>query len=104
MVGLFPPRSRLNPDANTMEIIPDKRKIIGLVENASTGKLCLPNFQRDFVWTRDGVADLLRSMLRQYYLGSLLLLRCDPQNPPFAPVVLRGAKPERAEPRPDLLV
>lgn len=104
MVGLFLPRSGLNPDANTMEIIPDKRKIIGLVENASTGKLCLPNFQRDFVWTRDGVADLLRSMLRQYYLGSLLLLRCDPQNPPFAPVVLRGAKPERAEPRPDLLV
>ena len=87
-----------------MDIIPDKRKVIGLVENANTGKLCLPNFQRDFVWKRDEVADLLRSMLRRYYIGSLLLLRCDPRNPPFAPVVLRGARPEYAEPRPDLLI
>jgi len=87
-----------------MEIIPDKRKIVGLVEQAHAGKICLPNFQRDFVWPREQVADLVRSILRRYFVGSLLLLRCDPQKPPFAPQFLRGAKPQNVEPRPDLLV
>jgi uncharacterized protein with ParB-like and HNH nuclease domain len=87
-----------------MEIIPDKRKIVGLVEQAYEGKLCLPEFQRDFVWTHEAVADLVRSILRGYYIGSLLLLRCDPQRPPFAPTYLRGAKGTYQEPRPDLLI
>ena len=87
-----------------MEIIPDKRKVVGLVEQAYEGKICLPNFQRDFVWTREEVADLVRSIVRGYFIGSLLLLRCDPANPPFTPVYLRGAKPSYQEPRPELLV
>ena len=76
-----------------MEIIPDKRKIILLVEQAHEGKICLPNFQRDFIWTREEVADLVRSIVRGYFIGSLLLLRCDADNPPFAPIFLRGNKP-----------
>lgn len=87
-----------------MDIYPGKRKVIGLVEQAHTGYLCLPNFQRDFVWSREEVADLLRSIVRGYFVGSLLLLRCDPQKPPFAPIFLRGAKPVLAEPQPELLV
>lgn len=86
-----------------MNIIPDKRKLVGLIEHAQEGKLCLPDFQRDFVWRRDAVADLLRSVLRQYFVGSLLLLRCDPQNPPFAPILLRGAGSAPQGPRPELL-
>jgi hypothetical protein len=87
-----------------MEIIPDKRRVIGLVEQGHEGKICLPNFQRDFVWTREEVADLVRSIVRGYFIGSLLLLRCDANNPPFAPIFLRGAKPAYREPRPELLV
>ena len=87
-----------------MEIIPDKRKVTGLVEAAYEGKICLPNFQRDFVWTREEVADLVRSIVRGYFIGSLLLLRCDANNPPFAPVFLRGSEPPRREPRPELLI
>ena len=87
-----------------VEIIPDKRKVIGLVEAAYEGKICLPNFQRDFVWARDEVADLVRSIVRGYFIGSLLLLRCDANNPPFAPVFLRGAAPPSREPRPELLI
>jgi hypothetical protein len=87
-----------------MEIIPDKRKVVGLVEQAHAGGICLPNFQRDFVWTREEVADLVRSIVRGYFIGSLLLLRCDKANPPFAPIFLRGSKPAHREPRPELLV
>lgn len=87
-----------------MDIYPDKRKVISLVEQAHTGKLCLPHFQRDFVWSREEVADLLRSILRGYFIGSLLLLRSDPVKPPFAPEFLRGAKPKSADPQPERLV
>jgi hypothetical protein len=87
-----------------VEIIPDKRRIVGLVEQAYEGKVCLPNFQRDFVWTREEVADLVRSIARGYFIGSLLLLRSDPTNPPFAPVFLRGAKPAYRDARPEVLV
>jgi len=87
-----------------MDIIPDKRKLVGLVEQAKDGKLCLPDFQRDFVWRRDEVAELLRSVLRRYFIGSLLLLRCDPHKPPFAPVFLRGANPIFKKPNPELLI
>jgi len=65
-----------------MEIIPDKRKLVGLVEQAYEGKICLPDFQRDFVWPPDQIADLLRSILRGYFVGSLLLLRSDRGKPP----------------------
>lgn len=87
-----------------MEIIPDKRRIVGLVEHAHEGKICLPNFQRDFVWTREEVADLVRSIMRGYFIGSLLLLRCDPNHPPFAPEFLRGAQSPYKDGRPEHLV
>lgn len=69
-----------------MQITPATRKIVNLVEQAAEGTLCLPEFQRDFVWPREQVADLVRSMLRGYYVGSLLLLHSDPNDPPFQPV------------------
>lgn len=87
-----------------MDIIPDKRRVVSLVEQAFGGRICLPNFQRDFVWTREEVADLVRSIVRGYFIGSLLLLRCDPAKPPFAPIFLRGAKPTQVEPHPELLI
>jgi len=85
-------------------MIPDKRPVVRLVEQAYEGKLCLPAFQRDFVWKRDEVADLVRSIVRGYFIGSLLLLRCDAQNPPFTPVFLRGARPLFKAPLPELLI
>ena len=87
-----------------MEIIPDKRKVVGLVEQAHEGKICLPNFQRDFVWTREEVADLVRSIVRGllHRLAASPSLRCE--HPPFAPVFLRGTKPAYQEPRPELLI
>jgi hypothetical protein len=87
-----------------MDIYPIKRKIVTLVEEAHEGTICIPNFQRDFVWRRDEVADLVRSILRGYFIGSLLLLRSDPNNPPFAPVYLRGSDPSLKTPQPKTLI
>lgn len=105
LTGLWLQPDLLRPyDPSAMEIIPDKRKVVGLIEHAHEGKICLPNFQRDFVWTREEVADLVRSIIRGYFIGSLLLLRCDPNHPPFAPEFLRGANPPYKDGRPELLV
>ena len=41
-----------------MDMTPTKTKVISLVEQAQKGTVCLPNFQRDFVWTRNEVAEL----------------------------------------------
>ena len=87
-----------------MEIIPDKRKLVGLVEQAYEGKICLPDFQRDFVWPPEQIADLLRSILRGYFVGSLLLLRSDRNKPPFSPTLLRGANSIYTDVKPELLL
>jgi len=61
--------------------------------------------QRDFVWAREEVAELVRSIIRGYFIGSLLLLRCDLNSPPFAPAgFLCGAQPPYKEPQPEHLV
>jgi len=86
------------------DIIPDKRNLLHLVELGMNGKVCLPNFQRDFVWSSGEIADLIRSILRGYYVGSLLLLRCDPNEPPFEPIALRGAQPTHTTLQPEYLV
>ena len=87
-----------------MEITPNKRKVISVVEEAYSSEVCLPNFQRDFVWNREEVADLLRSVLRGYFIGSLLMLNCNKQNPPFAPLALRGSQPHQTSLCPGQLV
>jgi len=87
-----------------VEITPDKKRLTKLVEAAYDGDLCLPHFQRDFVWTRDQVGDLIRSVLRGYFIGSLLLLSSDPDRPPFAPIALTGASAQAEALRPTSLV
>ncbi len=78
-----------------MDVTPTMRKVVDLVNKANEGEVCLPDFQRDFVWSREEVADLVRSILRGYYIGSLLLLGCNPTDPPFQLVALRGAKKQQ---------
>lgn len=46
-----------------MDITPDKKRLLDLVERARSGEIALPEFQRNFVWTRDDVRDLLTSVL-----------------------------------------
>lgn len=52
-----------------------------LIQRIRTGRLALPDFQRDFVWNPSRVVELLDSVSRQWPIGSLLLLS-GPQ--PFA--------------------
>ncbi len=66
-----------------MEIRPDKRELLKFVDGAVEGELALPQFQRNFVWSRDDITDLLLSIFKGYFIGSLLLLRVSREHSPF---------------------
>lgn len=65
-----------------MDFQPTTFTIDKIVRWIDTGKLALPDFQRDFVWSPGKVAELLDSVSRGWPIGSLLLLD-GPQ--PFKP-------------------
>lgn len=52
---------------------PTLEKITDLATGVVRGEIRLPKFQRDFVWSKDQVLDLMDSVSRNYPIGSLLL-------------------------------
>ncbi len=87
-----------------MEISHDNPKLVGMVERAREGKIVLPEFQRDFVWSRDGIADLLVSILKGYFVGTFLALRTDVDNNPFAVRSIQGVEKYPEDLRPELML
>ncbi len=87
-----------------MELITDKKALIALVEDASKGQIALPQFQRNFVWGREDIADLLRSLFRGYFIGSFLLLRVHPDHAPFCFRALQGVELHPDQLRPEWLI
>jgi len=54
---------------------PDLEDLLPLVKGIYEGKILLPEFQRDFVWSNQDIKDLLVSILNGYFIGTFLLLR-----------------------------
>jgi len=44
-----------------------------LLDEIDSGMVLLPEFQRGYVWNRDQVRDLMRSLYRGYRVGGLLM-------------------------------
>lgn len=70
---------------------PSNQKLFDLVKDAGEGKLALPQFQRSFVWSPGDVQELLVSVFKQYFIGSLLVMTIDPANPPFSVRPVEGS-------------
>lgn len=87
-----------------MEITYDNPKLVGMVERAREGKVVLPEFQRDFVWSRDGITDLLVSILRGYFIGSFLVLNTDIESSPFAVRPVQGVNRHEDDLKPELML
>lgn len=73
-----------------MSMRPGQEGLIDIVDESEDGRLVLPHFQRSFVWNRGEVEELLVSVLNDYFIGTLLLLRVDPEKPPFEPRSIEG--------------
>ena len=76
----------------SMEIVESPKanpdNLLRIIEDARRAKVVIPDFQRSFVWERDGIQDLLTSILRGYFMGMFLMLDTPSENAmfPFRPV------------------
>jgi len=87
-----------------MKTTPDNQKLISLIEESRNGKLVLPQFQRNFVWSRDDITSLLVSILQGHFIGSFLLLNTDSENAPFAYRPLQGIDPISIKNSPNAMI
>ncbi|MEI7988742.1 MAG: DUF262 domain-containing protein [Chloroflexota bacterium] len=87
-----------------MKTTPDNQKLLDLIESARKGKIVLPQFQRNFVWSRDDITALLISIFQGHFIGSFLFLNADSENIPFAVRSLQGIDLSIANLRPDAMV
>lgn len=56
---------------------PDAKKYSDLINDIKRGFIKIPKFQRDFVWSIDGTAKLLDSILKGYPIGTFILWQTD---------------------------
>jgi len=75
-----------------MELSQGSKSLQDLVKKAFNGEVMLPDFQRNFVWTRGDVEELFKSLLENMFIGSFLIHNVDPLNPPFKTIEIAGAK------------
>jgi len=87
-----------------MEISTDKKELKGLIEKTHSGEIVLPQFQRNFVWGIDDIEDLLKSLLKGYFIGNFLLLRVDKDNIPFSIRAIAGLNLESEELKPEFMI
>ena len=52
---------------------PDHVSLANMVGRLREGRYVIPDFQRDFEWEPSDINELMRSIFRDYYIGSLLL-------------------------------
>ncbi len=76
-----------------MEVSQDNKKLVELVEQAKSGLLTLPEFQRNFVWWRQSIESLLESLVKGHYIGALLFLKTDSEHMPFGNRPIAGLPP-----------
>lgn len=55
----------------------EQLSISKLIHTMNNNKVCLPSFQRDFVWNPEQMAKLIESVVRHFPIGTLLFLKYD---------------------------
>src|SRR3954454_6508588 len=63
-----------------------------LLDQASTGRLQLPDFQRGWVWDDNHIASLLASISMSYPIGAVMTLQTGNQDVRFRPRPLEGVE------------
>ena len=56
-----------------MELEWSKNKLLELVRKAYHGEVMLPDFQRNFVWARNNIEELICSLLERMFIGTFLI-------------------------------
>lgn len=61
-----------------------------LMQKVSSGRIQLPDFQREWVWDTDHISSLLASVSMSYPVGAIMMLETD-DHQQFRPIALEGA-------------
>ncbi|MDG0866379.1 DUF262 domain-containing protein [Candidatus Lucifugimonas marina] len=59
---------------------PDHMSLNSLVNRLKDGRYVIPDFQREFEWSPKDIQELVKSIFRDYYIGSLLLWKGKTEN------------------------
>lgn len=89
-----------------MQLSQGSKSLLDLAKKAYSGEVMLPDFQRNFVWARQDVEELLKSLLEDMFIGTFLVHNVSPSNPPFKTISIEGAKLVNINfsPTPNLLI
>ena len=89
-----------------MQLQHGQQSLLELVKKAYEGEVMLPDFQRNFVWARQDVEELLKSLVESMFIGTFLIHHIDPQNPPFKTIEIEGVKTVNSNfsPNPKILI
>ncbi|ADQ06873.1 Protein of unknown function DUF2081 [Caldicellulosiruptor hydrothermalis 108] len=75
-----------------MNLQQGQMNLLDLVRKAYNGECMLPDFQRNFVWTRYDIEELIKSLLQGMFIGTFLILETNPQSVPFKVIFVEGAE------------
>jgi hypothetical protein len=83
-----------------------KNNLLNLVGRAYKGEVMLPDFQRNFVWPRNDIEDLISSLLEKMFIGTFLIQIVNPMDVPFNVVPIEGADRVNRNftPKPNIIV
>jgi hypothetical protein len=70
----------------------DKKRLIELVRKAFEGEVVLPDFQRNFVWARNDIEELISSLLEKMFIGTFLIQRVNFTSIPFKVIPIEGVE------------
>ncbi len=70
-------------------------KLGTILDQIDAGTMLLPEFQRGYVWNRDQVRGLMRSLYRDYPVGALLIWEADGGNQAVRGVPAPGSGPKQ---------
>ena len=89
-----------------MELEWSKKRLLELVRKAYCGEVMLPDFQRSFVWARNDIEELIRSLLEGMFIGTFLIQRVVPSDVPFKVIPIEGADKinDSFEPKPEVII
>ncbi|RLG70424.1 MAG: hypothetical protein DRO04_01910, partial [Candidatus Iainarchaeum archaeon] len=89
-----------------MELEWSKKKLLELVKKAYHGEVMLPDFQRNFVWARNDIEELISSLLERMFIGTFLIQRVNPTQIPFKVIPIEGADKINRNfiPKPEIIV
>lgn len=76
----------------------DEVPLAQILEQARTGKLQLPDFQRGWVWDDDHITSLLASISLSYPIGAVMMLQTGNPDVRFQPRTLEGVNLVAGEP------